>query len=252
MQYLASKNMAKQVLIFIFIYLSCTNAFAQKNTTHQSLYWLRFYDQLTLNRKFFLQNEIEDRRFFNHNVQHHLIIHSRLHYNILPQANIALGFTFSRQSAQIPGAGSTVAVPELRPVQEINYSSKLNAHFTIQQRLRIDERFIRKNYLNELQPGYDFNFRFRYRVQLNFLFPANTKASGNTLKLASEIMFNAGKNIVFNTFDQNRVYLGIEHDFNKNWAAELGYLKWYQQRPLQHYFFNRDIIRLTIYHRAIL
>ena len=45
-------------------------------------------------------------------------------------------------------------------------------------------------------------------------------------------MFNFGKNIVKNVFDQNRIYIGLNYPMNKNLAFEAGYLNWFQQRPL--------------------
>jgi hypothetical protein len=62
-------------------------------------------------------------------------------------------------------------------------------------------------------------------------------------------MVNAGDKIIYNQFDQNRVYAGIEQGLNKKFTIELGYLHWYQQRASGYQFFDRDIIRLTIYHK---
>jgi hypothetical protein len=222
---------------------------AQKITTNQNLYWLRYYNQLTLNDKWVWHNEIEDRRFMERNRQHHLIIHSRMHYKIRQNLDVALGLTYSLQDPQDPNSSSELTVPEIRPVQEINYTIPVSKRLAIQQRLRIDERFIHKNNGQELTDGYDFNVRFRYRLQANLRLDKENIKHPVTLKVSNEIMFNAGSNIVYNQFDQNRVYGGIERVFNKNLSAELGYLHWYQQRPLNNQFFERNIIRLTLYHR---
>ena len=64
-----------------------------------------------------------------------------------------------------------------------------------------------------------------------------------------EIMFNAGKNIIYNTFDQNRIYSALQVGFNDNLAIELGYLKSFQQRVNGIDYFNRNIIRLSIFHK---
>ena len=239
----------KRLLFSLVFFLFGLAVTAQKSVTNQSLYWLRYYSQLTLNKKWVWHNEFEDRRFFEHNRQHHFIMHSRLHYKIHPNADVALGLTYSLQSPQDPQSTSNVVIPEIRPVQEFNLSNPLTKRLTLQSRFRVEERYIHRNNGKELIEGYDFNFRFRYRLQVNYTV---SKVGANhpiTLKVADELMVNAGKNIVYNQFDQNRLYVGVEMGFGKNISTEVGYLHWYQQRSSGNQFFDRDIIRLTLYHK---
>ena len=157
--------------------------------------------------------------------------------------------TYSLQSPQDPNATINVVVPEKRIVQEFNLSNSLSKRLTFQQRLRIDERFIHKNNGKELLDGYDFNFRFRYRLQASYRVNKLEAPKATILKLSNELMVNAGKNIIYNQFDQNRLYVGIEQGFGKGISAELGYLHWYQQRASGNQFFDRDIIRFTLNHK---
>ena len=62
-------------------------------------------------------------------------------------------------------------------------------------------------------------------------------------------MFNAGKQIIYNQFDQNRIYAGLEQGLIKNISAEIGYIYWYQQRATGNQFFDRNIIRFTLLHK---
>lgn len=153
------------------------------------------------------------------------------------------------QSSQDPNSTTGLVVPELRPVQEINLNNPLSKRFTLQQRLRIDERFIHKNNGIDLLDGYAFNFRFRYRLQASYKINKDEAKNATVLKVADELMINAGSNIIYNQFDQNRIYAGLEQGINKSISAELGYLHWYQQRAIGDQFFDRDIIRLTLYHK---
>ena len=61
-------------------------------------------------------------------------------------------------------------------------------------------------------------------------------------------MFNVGKKIVKNTFDQNRIYLAVNYKLNASYAFELGYMNWFQQQKSGVDFYNRDILRLSIIH----
>jgi hypothetical protein len=51
-----------------------------------------------------------------------------------------------------------------------------------------------------------------------------------------------------NNFDQNRIYTALHHGLNSNITFELGYLNSFQRRPVKD-FFNRDIIRLSSFHK---
>jgi hypothetical protein len=62
-------------------------------------------------------------------------------------------------------------------------------------------------------------------------------------------MINAGEKIIKNTFDQNRVYAAIQYGINQNIAIEFGYLNSFQQRASGIDYFNRDIIRFSIFHK---
>ncbi len=241
--------MIKRITLFsILLFLSCVVA-AQKAVTNQTLYWLRYYNQLALNNKWTWHNEIEDRRFFEHNRQHHFIVHSRLHYAFFKNADAAIGFTYSLQSPHDPDAANVLVVPENRIVQELNLRNPLTTRLTLHQRLRIDERFIHKTDGKELIDGYDFNVRFRYRLQATYKVSRPDAKNPITLKLSDELMVNTGKNILYNQFDQNRIYVGIEQRLYKGISLEIGYLHWYQQRASGNQFFDRDIIRLTLSHQ---
>jgi Protein of unknown function (DUF2490) len=228
-------------IIFILLALS---ARSMAQTTHQNLFWARYQLQSNLTKKIFLVNEIDNRRFYEGNTQHHTIQHNHLHYKLNPNLDIALGQTFSWQNPQFPDAKIKLTVPEIRPFQEINASQKINNKIVFSSRLRIDERFIQKNDGEKLLAGFNFNMRYRFRIQYQF-FPWPRKK--NNLKFSNELMVNSGKNVNF--FDQNRIYAAYEHTFSKNFSAEVGYLRWYQQRAQFDTYFQRDIVRLTVFHK---
>jgi hypothetical protein len=238
----------KNKLLILILILGLQLSAQNKEVSHQSLYWTRYYNQLSINEKWTWHNEIDNRTFFVNNKHHHFIVHSRLHDKLSKNLEIAFGLTYSLQSPQDPNSASSLSIPELRPNQEINYTTLLTDRLSIQQRFRIDERFIHKNNGTTLIDGYDFNFRFRYKLQCNYKLNTPETLQQTTLKLADELMINAGGNITYN-FDQNRIYIALEQVLTKNFSIELGYLNWHQQRASGYQFFDRDIVRLTIYHK---
>jgi hypothetical protein len=239
------KFFAYTVLLWLFIFPS----YAQRENISQNLYWMRYANTTALKHpKLSLQFEAEGRRFFETNERHHFITHARLHYRVTPQFNVAGGITYSRQSSQFPFREKNLVVPEIRLVQEANYNIPVSRRVSLQQRLRIDYRLIRRNNGFELLEGYNFNIRFRFRLQGSFLLNKDLTKNATILKISNEVMLNAGSRIVYNIFDQNRIYLGLEKRFSKALAGEIGYLHWYQQTAAGNVFFDRNIIRTTLFH----
>jgi hypothetical protein len=232
-------------LLFCFYF---SDLQAQKTVINQEIIWIRYNNQLRFSPLLNLQTEIEERRFLNYSQRHHFIMHTRLHYRFAPNADVGGGVTYSRQSAQFPNLDDNLVVPEIRFVQEINYTIPLSKRINFQQRFRVDERFIRANDGTELIDGFNFNWRFRFRFQGTFRMNKDESKKNTVLKVFDEVMFNAGQNIVYNQFDQNRIYVGIEQVLSKKFSLELGYLNWYQQTAAGDRFFSRDIIRLTLFH----
>jgi hypothetical protein len=216
--------------------------FSQTHVARQNLFWMRAMVQSNLNKKLFLVTEIDHRRFYEGNTQHHTIQHNHLHLRINSSVDVAIGQTFSWQDPQFPDATIKLTVPEIRPFQEVNAVQKINKKVVFSTRVRIDERFIRKNDGVQLLEGYNFNMRYRLRLQYQFFL---WKKQNANLKISDELMVNSGKNVNF--FDQNRVYIAYEHNFTKKFSAELGYLRWYQQRAQFDTYFQRDIVRLTLF-----
>lgn len=234
------------LLFFVF---SVVVLKAQKTVQDNGLYFLRYQNQLMINDKWNVQSEIEMRRFFEQNRLNNVIAHSRLYYNTGATTNVAFGFAYSSQGPQNPASTSNLTVPEYRIQQEFNYSLRLSKRFGIQQRLRIDERFIRRNNGVELLDGVNFNWRFRFRLQATYLVSKEGASKRTILKASNEVMVNAGKNVAYNQFDQNRIYIGVERDLSDKFSAEIGYIKWYQQTAAGNVFFDRDILRITLYHK---
>lgn len=78
----------------------------------------------------------------------------------------------------------------------------------------MEERFNHKIANDALQDGYNLNFRFRYL--LNLMVPLNLDfIEPNTLFFAfnDEIHINVGKQITYNLFNQNRLFVGLGYQF---------------------------------------
>lgn len=96
---------------------------------------------------------------------------------------------------------------EYRPYADLIQNNKFK-HFSVQLRLRIEERIFVETATNVLSSN------LRYRIRSQFAIPLykskkEEKHFAVSFLLADEIFINQGKHIVYNVFDQNRVIAGI-------------------------------------------
>lgn len=235
----------RKFLIFIFF---STFLLGQKNVENQQLLWYGYYNKLQINQNWVLNSEVQERHFYQPLVQHQLVFRTNLDRRILDDINVSLGFVVFLQSPNDPESESTLMVPELRTDFGFNAKEKYK-YFNVNQRFKVEARFFHQTENNELVGGYQFsNFRMRYQLGLDIPLIKKQDAEKLILKIKDEVMFNFGKNIVKNVFDQNRIYIGLNYPMNKNLAFEAGYLNWFQQRPSGTDFYNRDIIRFSVFH----
>ena len=101
----------------------------------------------------------------------------------------------------------------------------------------------------ELENGYEFrNFRLRYQLQaVAKIFELNKKSV--KLRAMNEIMLNAGKKVVNNVFDNYNIYAGLQFEITPSTALEIGFLKRFQQANAPDKYLERDILRITLFHK---
>jgi hypothetical protein len=234
-------------LLVVVMTFTSTKAVAQeKNIDHETFYWLRYSPTFDFGNSWSLKGEFEIRRWAFPDLQHQLLVPRVTFIKSLSNGwDVGIGGVNFLQS--LPQDGEVdidLTRPEIRPHQDLTMRDKVGI-VGITHRYRLEQRFIRKTEGTELADGYDFNLRFRYRLQ--FRIPLNDKSGAGALdfKVGDEIMLNAGKNIVRNTFDQNRFYVGFRNKFSSKTNLEVDLINWFQQRSNGDDFRSRYILRVT-------
>ena len=236
-----------RILLFLAFLSQLSLAQTKKNIDQQTLTWIRYYNILPINEKLALHSEIDNRSFVNPVHQNLFVIRVQARYRTNQNVDLGGGFAYFNVNTQNPYVDPDFSTPEYRGQQDITFIHDI-AKITFHNRFQIEERFIQKANATELLNEFSFSFRFRYRLQSTFTLWEKEKRS---LKgtISDEIMFNAGKDNRKNTFDQNRIYAALRYHFNPNIGLELGYLTSFQRRASGVDFYDRDIVRFTVYHR---
>lgn len=207
-----------------------------------------------MNQNWYVQTELQERHFVNPGAQHQGMIRSHLHRHLGTSGwEASAGVAFFLHNPNDPEVISPLTTPEIRPHVEMAYKQKYSG-LTLDHRYRAEFRYFHQ--VNEqqsaLEQGYHFeNFRFRYRLQATLPMWKMATATILSLKVSDEIHLNAGKKVVKNTFDQNRLYMALNLQATHQLACEIGYMQYLQQRSNGAYF-DRDILRITLFHKLYL
>jgi hypothetical protein len=237
-------------ILLTAISFKSNHAQESKSITNQNLIWYGYFNTLHFSDKLFLTIEFQERHFIKPFAQSQFVTRTHLHVQLSSGWDAAAGMCLFLQGTNDPFKNS-INVPELRPHVEFNYKQKLS-RLTFEHRYKIESRFFHNvnSDRSDLEAGYFFgNFRFRYRIQATIPFATFKNGGKVKLKVSDEIHINAGHSIVLNTFDQNRIYLGINTDITKNLSFEIGYLNWFQKRITNADYYNRHILRFTFSQR---
>jgi hypothetical protein len=148
-----------------------------------------------------------------------------------------------------PTGNIEISQPEHRPWQQIQWHTKY-PRIRLMQWLRMEERFRRKLLNNvELADGYNFNWRTRYNFFLGVPIGKKPFAAGSfSFVLNDEVHINFGKEIVNNTFDQNRFFAGFSYHTTATNNIQFGYMNVFQQLPSAGSYRNIHGARIYYYH----
>lgn len=222
--------------------------YAQKQIATTEQLWVGYINQTRLSDKWSLVADVHLRtkEKFTKNL-YQSVFRAGADFHTAENTSLAAGYAYFDYYAG--DNHPNVSQPEHRGWEQVQWNTNYR-HIHLQQRVRLEERYRRKITSNgELGDGYNFNFRARY--SLNFLYPLGKKPYAvKTLALIAheEVMVNYGKEIVYNTFDQNRFLLGFNYYITSNNSAQLGYMNIFQQQSSGNKYKNIHAIRLYYYH----
>jgi len=136
---------------------------------------------------------------------------------------------------------------ENRIYQQAVYTSKVGG-VTVLQRLRNEQRWQEK-IANDVRTG-DLRFTDRVRYLLSVTIPLFEKKTRPSLVVSDELMVQFGKEVVYNTFDQNRLFLGIRQNITPKLSFDFGYMNVYQQKYSGYQYDNNHTLRLFFYYNG--
>lgn len=222
--------------------------FAQEAGPHyrySKAIWLGYFNSTAFNSKWSLNTDIQFRGKDWLAQPSQALVRSGLGYKLAEKVRVTIGLAHYRFYLN-----DIVTRGEWRPWQEVLLNNDIGK-VKIAHRLRAEQRF-NETVLNAHPTGdYTFNWRFRYRLDVQIpLFTKNEKSIW--LVLGDELLINAGKNIKYNYFDQNRIYLGFNFEQNKRITYQIQVMQISQQQSNGTTLDKISVIRVNVFHKIVL
>lgn len=237
------KTIIKLFLLLQFTVVTASAQTTQKSVTHNTHTWISFNSNIYLDKHWFIMADahIRENGFFASNS----FIFGRL----------GLGYQVDNNLSFVAGYGNLLSTPttpgwttnsdENRLFEQVQFSSAYKK-IKILQRLRNEQRW-QQIIANDQKTGKN-KFSNRVRYLLSFTVPVFKNPHLPQLVLADECLLQFGKDVVYNTFDQNRLFIGIKQRINNNLSFDAGYMNIFQQKSSGIAYNQNDTYRLFFYY----
>lgn len=222
----------------------------EKQFNRQSGLWVGLYTKYKIGKKLFYYGEYHIRRrdkLINNMAQ--IYLRFGLSYLVNEKFEVTGGivtpFYWAPENQYSSEEQIDQVVNQFRFWQQFLFIQSMG-RVKIYHQIRTEQRW-KRDYI--VDSPFKLTHRFRYKISTYI--PINKpKLQDKTLFFSgyNEIFIQAGKPILYNYFEDNRLFLGLGYVINEKFQIQTGYMKSIQQRDSGFDLNNRDIIRFSIYH----
>jgi hypothetical protein len=162
----------------------------------------------------------------------------------IPNASVSLTAGYAHMWLAPTKEGWSTYADENRIYQQAQLITKVGK-VSVLQRLRNEQRWQEKMANDE--PTGELRFTNRIRYLASFTIPVFSNKKLPSLVLSDEILIHFGKEVVYNTFDQNRLFIGIKQNISPKLSYDFGYMNVYQEKYSGYEYDMNHTIRLFFY-----
>jgi Protein of unknown function (DUF2490) len=219
----------------------CAQSKPKEINVHQQA-WFSVNSITGLNKKIGIITDIHVRRNNFLADPSFYFIRTGINYHISEYLSAALGYGHLWQAPS--RADWHHYAGENRIYQQVQLNSKFGKNSMV-QRIRNEQRWQQKIVNDTFTHHYSFTNRVRYTLAVSRQIFKNPNYP--VLFLSDEINLQFGKEIVYNTFDQNRVFIGIKQKISKTANFDFGYMQVFQQKSTGYQFDKNNTLRCFFY-----
>jgi hypothetical protein len=215
----------------------------QKEVNHQTQTWVSLNNNIKFDTNWSLLADFHIRRNDFVDRDSFYFVRSGLAYS--PNSKVLFATGYAHMWLAPIKSEWSVFSNENRIYQQVQYVSKIG-EISFLQRIRSEQRWQQVIVNDTKREALRFTNRLRYLVSLNF--PLSKKKTSTSLVVSDEVLIHFGKEIRYNTFDQNRIFIGIKQSINPNLSFDFGYMNVYQQKYSGYQYDTNHTIRLFFYY----
>lgn len=225
------------------VWFNITLAQIKKEVIKRDESWVSINSVIKLNEHWGIVADVHERRndFFAKNDFH--FVRTGLWYQLDKNLSFAAGYGHLWLAPS--KIGYTEFANENRIYEQVQLTSAYKK-INLLQRLRSEQRW-REVLVNDKHID-SFYFSQRFRYLLSTTIPVFKNKKLPSLVVADEICLQFGKNIGYNTFDQNRLFFGIKQILTPSLNFDMGYMAVFQQKDNGYQYNLNRTFRLFFYY----
>ena len=164
-------------------------------------------------------------------------------------------YSFSKNFSVAAGYGHLWSYPSIKEWNTITHESRIYQQLlytsnwkkiSLLHRIRNEQRWQQKIVNDQYTGQKRFTNRIRYLFSLNI--PVFKKKNLPSLSLADELALQMGKDVIYNTYEQNRFFIGIKQQISPSLSFDTGYMVVYQQKKSGYQYDLNNTFRLFFYY----
>jgi hypothetical protein len=218
---------------------------SQKVINHQYQFWGSINSTIRFNKQWGMLADFHVRR--NNFMADPSFYFIRGAANYWIKENMTVAFGYAHMWVAPARSDWKTFSNEERIYQQFQVSTK-NKRVSISQRLRNEQRWQQKIEDDKWTGDYRFTDRVRYLFSFNYTLFENKFLP--TLAIADELLIHFGKEVVYNSFDQNRIFFGIRQNINSRLSFDFGYMNVFQEKYSGYEYDMNHTMRLFFYYNV--
>ncbi len=235
------KNILR-ILVLLFPFLLFSQAHTQKEVNQQVQTWISLNTVTKFSEHWGIiaDAHIRENGFFESNNFYFL----RGGISYIPNKFVTITTGYAHMWLAPTKEGWSNYSNENRIYQQAQLTTKVG-NVSIVQRLRNEQRWQEKMANDE--PTGETRFTNRVRYLASFTIPIFNNKKFPCLVVSDELLIQFGKEVIYNTFDQNRLFIGIKQNITPQLSYDLGYMNVYQEKYSGYQYDMNHTIRLFFY-----
>lgn len=232
------------VLVVLFPLISIGQVQNKKVINEQAQSWFALNNNISFDKHWGLLADFQLRRNDFVDTDNFYLARAAVAYTTETKKVIALGYGHMWTAPSNPGY-STFCNEDLT-YQLFEFSAKVG-NTSVLNRFRNEQRW-QQVIVNDAYTG-DKRFSDRFRYLVSFDIPIFKKKTLPRLVISDELLIQFGKEVVYNTFDQNWFFIGIKQSITPKLSFDFGYMNVYQEKKSGYQYDMNHTLRLFFYYK---